>query len=126
MKKYNLSAIMKRAWELVKKMGMTISAGLKQAWAEAKTIATKMIDRVITELKELIAEAVDCYDYRISTNLWEKYGRSRTYVKVIETRRNSKHYATYDFGYVDNMDDSYHAGRSDAFGPYDLSGSRRK
>lgn len=30
--KYNLSKIMKRAWELVKKSGMTISSGLKKAW----------------------------------------------------------------------------------------------
>lgn len=126
MKKYNLSAIMKRAWELVKKMGMTISEGLRQAWAEAKAVAVKMIDRVIAELKDMIANAADCYDYRISTSLWEKYGKSRTYAKIIETRRNSKHYVVYDFGYVDNADDSYHAGRSDAFGPYDLSGSRRK
>lgn len=36
MKKYNMSKIMKRAWELVKKMGMTISDGLKKAWQEAK------------------------------------------------------------------------------------------
>ena len=36
MKKYNLSKIMKRAWELVKKAGMTISSGLKKAWKEAK------------------------------------------------------------------------------------------
>lgn len=36
MKKYNLSAIMKRAWELVKKMRMSISSGLKKAWSEAK------------------------------------------------------------------------------------------
>ena len=36
MKKYNLSNIMKRAWELVKRAGMTISAGLKKAWKEAK------------------------------------------------------------------------------------------
>lgn len=36
MKKYDLSKIMKRAWELVKKAGMTISIGLKKAWQEAK------------------------------------------------------------------------------------------
>lgn len=36
MKKYNLSEIMKRAWELVKKAGMTISASLRKAWQEAK------------------------------------------------------------------------------------------
>lgn len=125
MMKYNRSEIMKRAWELVKKEGKTISEGLRQAWAEAKAVAIKMIDRVITELKDLIADAVDCYDYRISTNLWEKYGKSRTYINIIETRRTSKHYATYDFGYIDNVDDSYHAGKCDAFGPYGLSGNRR-
>lgn len=36
MKKYNLSKIMKRAWELIKKLALTISEGLKQAWREAK------------------------------------------------------------------------------------------
>lgn len=39
MKKYNLSNIMKRAWELVKKVGMTISSGLKKAWKEAKKMS---------------------------------------------------------------------------------------
>ena len=38
MKKYDLSKIMKRAWELVKKAGMTISSGLKKAWQEAKSV----------------------------------------------------------------------------------------
>lgn len=37
MKKYNLSKIMKRAWELVKKVGETLSSGLKKAWKEAKS-----------------------------------------------------------------------------------------
>ena len=36
MKKYNLSKIMKRAWELVKGFGFAISEGLKKAWREAK------------------------------------------------------------------------------------------
>ena len=125
MKKYNLSAIMKRAWELVKKEGRTISEGLKQAWAEAKAVADKMIDKVTAELEDMIANAANCYNYEIRTNVWEKYGKNRTYVKIIETRRNSKHYATYDFGYIDNTDDSYHAGKKDAFGPYSLSGARR-
>ena len=34
--KYNLSKIMKEAWNLVKTLGMTISAALKTAWASAK------------------------------------------------------------------------------------------
>ena len=44
MKKYNLSNIMKRAWELVKKAGMTISAGLKKAWKEAKNMTKALED----------------------------------------------------------------------------------
>lgn len=36
MKKYNLSKIMKRAWELVKHFGFAISDGLRKAWKEAK------------------------------------------------------------------------------------------
>lgn len=31
-KRYNLSNIMKNAWELVKKAGLCISEGLKLAW----------------------------------------------------------------------------------------------
>ena len=44
MKKYNLSQIMKRAWELVKKSAMTISSGLKKAWEEAKTMANYVLE----------------------------------------------------------------------------------
>ena len=46
MKKYNLSKIMKRAWELVKKSAMTISSGLKKAWKEAKTMEQKLVELV--------------------------------------------------------------------------------
>lgn len=42
MKKYNLSNIMKRAWELVKKAGLCISEGLKLAWKEAKNMKETM------------------------------------------------------------------------------------
>ena len=41
MKRYNLSSIMKRAWELVKGSAMTISSGLKKAWEEAKRTMIK-------------------------------------------------------------------------------------
>lgn len=39
MKKYNLSKIMKRAWELV-------TSGLKKAWEEAKTMEQKLVELV--------------------------------------------------------------------------------
>lgn len=38
MKKYNLSKIMKRAWELVKHFGFAISNGLRKSWKEAKSM----------------------------------------------------------------------------------------
>lgn len=41
MKKYNLSKIMKRAWELVKKIGLTISEALKKSWREEKGMDIK-------------------------------------------------------------------------------------
>lgn len=47
MKKYNLSNIMKRAWELVKKAGRSISSALKQAWKEAKDMANTIKNVVI-------------------------------------------------------------------------------
>ena len=34
MKKYNLSEIMKRAWEMVKKAGFGLSEALKKSWKE--------------------------------------------------------------------------------------------
>lgn len=43
MKKYNLSNIMKRAWELVKKAGLCISEGLKLAWKEAKHLFRQVL-----------------------------------------------------------------------------------
>lgn len=58
MKKYNLSTIMKRAWELVKRAGMTISSGLKKAWEEAKHMGEynlKGTEKQIAWAKDIIA-----------------------------------------------------------------------
>lgn len=48
MKKYNLSNIMKRAWALVKEIGMTISCGLKLAWREAKEVEEEVKNVVVS------------------------------------------------------------------------------
>lgn len=56
MKKYNLSAIMKRAWELVKKTKITISAGLKKSWQEAKR-TLKGTEKQIKWAEDIIREA---------------------------------------------------------------------
>lgn len=68
MKKYNLSNIMKRAWELVKKSAMTISSGLKKAWEEAKN------------MNESITE----YLTSNGGKLWEKSDKKRVYVNSLE------------------------------------------
>ena len=126
MKKYNLSNIMKKAWEFVKKAGMTISSGLKAAWKEAKEMEENMRSKVVKEIESLIAEATEVYNYEMVENVWEKYGKSRTYFKVIETRKNSKHYASYDCGFIDNKTNVYFPGKVDVFGKYTLSGMYRK
>ena len=68
--KYNLSNIMKRAWMLVKKSGLNISAALKKAWKEAKEItmkgtekqiayATKLLENMNVHFNSLIAACPD-------------------------------------------------------------------
>lgn len=101
MKKYNLSYIMKRAWVLVKGLGLTISEGLKNAWKEVKLIA---------KLREIVAEKNshdNGYHYEEVVRDWENYGKSRTYFSFIETRDHSKHYAKTEFGYLDNKTGEY-------------------
>lgn len=120
--KYNLSVIMKRAWDLVKNAGFTISAGLKMAWAEAKSTEDSLRDKVVEQLEYLISRADKVFNYRVRENVWEKYGRSRTYFEIVKTRNHSKHYSTYNFGFIDNVTNEYHAGKNDAFGRYLLSG----
>lgn len=110
MKKYNLSEIMKRAWELVKKAGMTISSGLKKAWGEAKD----MREQLIKKLNEIVDEKNshgNGYHYEAVVNDWENYGKSRTYFSIVETRRNSKHYSVTRYGYFDNKSGEYVRGK---------------
>lgn len=82
MKKYNLSSIMKRAWELVKKSGMTISSGLKKAWEEAKEMKKEFEGHAILKIK----------DAEYSFNLWENYGKRRIYVGY----KGNKAFGYYD------------------------------
>lgn len=68
MKKYNLSKIMKRAWEIVKKFGETISSALKKAWKEAKMAKESMEEKLVEN------------GYKV----WEKYGKKRIYINDFE------------------------------------------
>ena len=62
MKKYNLSKIMKRAWELVKEVGMAISSALKKVWKEAKSVTT--------EVKNVVVENFCYYNARRYSTPW--------------------------------------------------------
>lgn len=47
MKKYDLRKIMKKAWTLVKEVGMSISSALKISWKEAKNMANEIKNVVV-------------------------------------------------------------------------------
>ena len=62
MKKYNLSKIMTRAWELVKHFGFVISDGLRKAWKEAKS----MLNTVANTYEERTKLRNAGYGYTVS------------------------------------------------------------
>lgn len=100
MKKYNLSNIMKRAWELVKKAGMTISAGLKKAWKESKEIMEKIkfektakVAKIINGKQSMyVGTEFDSDSNYFTFNLWERGSLRRIYIN--DYRRRS-------VGYID-------------------------
>lgn len=101
MKKYNLSKIMKRAWELVKKIGSTISEALKKAWKEAK----EMKENIVETLKANL-EAMVYGDYHINLGVDRKVATrvngSRTYLTISCYTANGKYKGNYKAGYVEN------------------------
>lgn len=85
MKKYNLSAIMKRAWELVKKAELTISMALKKAWKEVKEVKEKF-EKSVKVLKEGCEGYEESASNWFSFNLWEKGSLKRIYVNDYKRR----------------------------------------
>ena len=86
MKKYNLSNIMKRAWELVKKAGMTISSALKDAWKEAKEMKKKFENyaKLVVVGRENYGD--DDNAKYVSAKRWEKNGCRRIYFNDYKRR----------------------------------------
>lgn len=66
------------------------------------------------------------YHYDIQERNWDSYGKSRTYFKIIETRDNSKRRVEYDYGYYDNKEEQYVAGRGkgDVYSNFGIRGNR--
>ena len=83
MKKYNLSAIMKRAWELVKKAGMSISSGLKEAWKEVKDMCKELPELVGSPKQIAWAEDIRKKMIEYGNSLVE-YHRVNSRVKRLE------------------------------------------
>lgn len=124
--KYDRKAVMHRAWEIFHTLqgdrNARLSYALKKAWAEAKA-PKSLKDDIISKVEYIVSKASDIYNYEVIVRDWTNYGKSRTYIKVLETSNISKHYKVYDFGYIDNIGDTYVAGRKDANGRFNLAGA---
>ena len=125
--KYDRKAIMVRAWEIFHTLqgdrDAKLSHALKTAWAEAKAPKKSLKEEIISKVEYIVSKASDIYNYEIVVRDWANYGKSRTYIKVEETSNSSKHYKCYDFGYIDNIANTYIAGNKDANGNLNLVGA---
>lgn len=116
MKKYNLSNIMKRAWELVKKMAITMSEALKKAWKEAKEMKENLVESLKANL-----EAMAYSDYHINAGIdrqanvkmWEKGDAKRAYLTINCYTANGRFKGSYKCGYVDLVTNQYIVGKYD-------------
>ena len=124
--KYDRKAVMLRAWEIFHTLqgdrDAKLSHALKMAWAEAKA-PKSLKEEIISKVEYIVSKASDRYNYEIVVRDWANYGKSRTYIKVKETSNYSKHHKTYDFGYIDNIANTYVAGNKNANGNFDLAGA---
>ena len=116
MKKYNLSKIMNRAWELVKKVAMTMSAALKKAWREAKEMGENLLE---TLKKNLEAMAYGDYhinagiNRQVNVKIWEKGDVRRAYLTINCFTLNGRGKGSYKCGYVDLIANQYVVGKWD-------------
>ena len=91
--------------------GGGISANSKQVQdtvARIKSPSTKQdfIDKM--EVMVELSKSQDTYTYSIRTSEWENYGKSRTYLKIAETRASDgKPHGERDYGYYDNKTNTY-------------------
>lgn len=80
----------------------------------------------IIERLQLIVDIANApengYHYELIVSDWAKYGKDRTYFKIRETRENSKHFVEKDYGYFDNISESFVCGKSSI--DYRFSGAK--
>lgn len=65
-------------------------------------------EMIIARLNK-VAEFGGCqgYHYTVKINEWNKYGKSRTYFSIVETRERTKHFKEKKYGYFDNQTGEY-------------------
>lgn len=92
MKKYNLHSIMNRAWRFRREYNVSMSVALKTAWAyEKEGIKAEEIGKE------------SGYDYYVSINAWNKYGKSRIYIETKTYYNHRKYRKSIYKCYIDNM-----------------------
>ena len=86
-----------------------------------------MTKQEIIERLNKVCEASQNGRFKVEARVsdWENYGRSRTYLKLVETSDVTKHYKELDCGYFDNQKGVYVAGRRnlEAEKVYDFGGN---
>ena len=90
--KYSKKNVMRNAWAIRRSNNVSMSTALKAAWALEKAMAAA---------EEVGKESG--WNYRVSANNWNKYGKSRTYVsaRIYTNAWNLKR--EIKMGYIDNM-----------------------
>lgn len=115
-RKYNLSKIMKRAWELVKRFGMSLSEGLRKSWKEAKEMKENIVEKLMANIQKMADTDyhINCgIDRQASSKTWEKNGQKRTYLSINCYTMAGKFKGSYKCGYVDMVTNTYICGRYD-------------
>lgn len=107
MKRYNLSAIMKRAWELVKKTEMSISVCLRKAWAEAKNASENIIETLKKNLEDMAYTNIHI-NAGVERTIWTRKDRNFEYLYIICRSMAGRHKGTYKCGYIDLDTGEYH------------------
>lgn len=82
--------------------------------------AEKRLETIVNETKK----RNDMYDYEIIVSEWNNYGKSRTYFRIVETSKNSKHHVERQYGYINNETNEYVAGKNDLTENFTFSGAR--
>ncbi len=93
----------------------------------------EMIIENLNKIYEASLKPGTGYNYDINEKEWilkddvtGEVKKSRTYLSIVETRDGSKHYAKKDFGFWDNINNKYVAGKNDLTANlYDFGDNKR-